>query len=122
MTQQDKEMLEQNGFDVSGALRRFINNEALYLQCLGKFLSDTSYDKLKKALEEGDCKTAFHEAHTMKGFVSNLGMVELYETVSVIVEMLRADNMEVSEQMQTLDKVYEKDYNIIDEIIKNCPH
>ena len=26
MTQQDKDLLEQNGFDVQGALHRFINN------------------------------------------------------------------------------------------------
>ena len=32
MTQQDKDLLEQNGFDVQGALHRFINNDTLYQQ------------------------------------------------------------------------------------------
>lgn len=116
MTQQDKEILEQNGFDVQGALRRFINNDTLYQQCLNKFLDDASYGQLQEALKQGDCQTAFHKAHTMKGFVSNLGMVELYEAVSAVVEMLRAGNMEVSQQMQALEEIYDKDRKILEEI------
>ena len=33
-----KELLEQKGFDVDGTMRRFLNNEALYMKCLKKFL------------------------------------------------------------------------------------
>ena len=113
MTQQDKELLEQNGFDIKGAMKRFLNNEALYKQCLDKFLTDQSFHNLKQALSLNDCQKAFHEAHTMKGFVSNLGMQELYEAVSVIVEKLRAGDMNVAVQMQLLEELYEKDYQLI---------
>ena len=44
-----KELLEQNGFDVDGTMRRFLNNEALYMKCMKKFLDDTSFDQLKDA-------------------------------------------------------------------------
>ena len=113
MTEQDKELLEQNGFDIKGAMKRFLNNEMLYKQCLDKFLTDQSYHNLKQALASNDCQKAFHEAHTMKGFVSNLGMMELYEAVSMVVEKLRAGDMDVTVQMQTLDVLYEKDYQLI---------
>lgn len=55
MTQQDKDLLEQNGFDVQGALHRFINNDTLYQQCLNKFLDDASYGQLQEAMKQGDC-------------------------------------------------------------------
>lgn len=116
MTQQDKDLLEQNGFDVQGALHRFVNNDTLYQQCLNKFLDDASYGQLQEALKQGDCQAAFHQAHTMKGFVSNLGMIELYEAVCTIVEMLRTGNMEVSQQMQLLDEIYTKDRKLLEEI------
>ena len=120
MTQQDKDLLEQNGFDVQGALHRFINNDTLYQQCLNKFLDDASYGQLQEAMKQGDCQAAFREAHTMKGFVSNLGMIELYEAVSAVVEILRTGNMEVSQQMQILDEIYAKDRKILEEIIHQC--
>lgn len=116
MTQQDKDLLEQNGFDVQCALHRFINNDTLYQQCLNKFLDDASYGQLQEAMKQGDCQAAFREAHTMKGFVSNLGMMELYEAVSAVVEILRTGNMEVSQQMQILDEIYAKDRKILEEI------
>ena len=116
MTQQDKDLLEQNGFDVQGALHRFINNDTLYQRCLNKFLDDASYGQLQEAMKQGDCQAAFREAHTMKGFVSNLGMMELYEAVSAVVEILRTGNMEVSQQMQILDEIYAKDRKILEEI------
>ena len=47
-----KELLEQKGFDVDGTMRRFLNNEALYMKCLKKFLNDTSFEKLKHMNKE----------------------------------------------------------------------
>ena len=67
-------------------------------------------------MKQGDCQAAFREAHTMKGFVSNLGMMELYEAVSTVVEILRTGNMEVSQQMRILDEIYAKDRKILEEI------
>ena len=49
-----KKFLEEKGFDVDGTMKRFLNNENLYLKCLRKFLDDASYDKLREAYEKGN--------------------------------------------------------------------
>ncbi len=43
-----KKYLEEKGFDVDGTMKRFLNNETLYLKCLKKFLDDSSFEKLKE--------------------------------------------------------------------------
>jgi len=47
MEKSEQDLLESNGFYVEGALKRFLNNEALYKKCLKKFLNDKSYEQLK---------------------------------------------------------------------------
>lgn len=116
MNQQIKDKLEQNGFDIEGAMKRFLNNEALYKQCLDKFLKDQSYEELKLALSAEDCKGAFHAAHTMKGFVSNLGMNRLYEAVCPVVEKLRILDINVTEEMKNLDTVYQETCQLIEQL------
>ena len=116
MSQLDKEWLEQNNIDVSGALKRFVNNEALYKQCLVKFLTDSSFEELKLALSAGDYKGAFHAAHTMKGSVSNLGLNRLYEAVCPIVEKIRNEQADVTEEMKTLEIVYQETCQLIEQL------
>jgi hypothetical protein len=111
-----KDLLVQNDFDVDGTMRRFLNNEALYLKCLKKFLNDTSYEELKKAYAEGNCDDSFKSAHTMKGFVSNLGINGLYHILIPMVEKLRVQDMNISQEMEQLDELYKKTYKIIEEL------
>lgn len=111
-----KELLEQKGFDVDGTMRRFLNNEALYMKCLKKFLNDTSFEKLKEAYEQGNCEEAFKCAHTMKGFVSNLGINEMYHLLIPMVEKLRVQDMNLGEEMKRLAVLYEETYKIIEEL------
>ena len=75
----EKELLEQHGFDVDGTMKRFLNNEMLYKKCLKKFLDDKSMETLKEACKVGNVEEAFKAAHTMKGFISNLGMEKLHQ-------------------------------------------
>lgn len=116
MTEQDIQRLKENGFDTEGAMRRFLNNADLYQKCLDKLPQDKCYENLKQALIMGDCEAAFRAAHTMKGFVANLGMVQLYDAVYAVVEKLRLSNMEVAEEMRLLDTIYEKDCQLIKEL------
>ena len=111
-----KELLEQNGFDDDGTMRRFLNNEALYMKCMKKFLDDTSFDQLKEAYQEGNCNEAFKAAHTMKGFVSNIGINKMYQLLIPMVEKLRVQNMDIDNDMKELETVYQKTYQIIDEL------
>ncbi len=116
MDAEQKKMLEEKGFDVDGTMKRFLNNEALYLKCLRKFLDDPSYDKIKEAYSNGNCKEAFEGAHTMKGFVSNLGINEMYHVLIPMVEKLRVQDMNLDMEMKQLETLYQDTYNIIQEL------
>lgn len=111
-----KELLKKEGFDVDGTMRRFLNNEALYLKCLKKFLDDPSYEELKNAYVEGNCNDAFKAAHTMKGFVSNLGIDKLYHLLIPMVDKLRVQDMNIDEEMKQLETVYQETYKIIEDL------
>lgn len=116
MDANQKKILENKGFDVDGTMRRFLNNEALYIKCLKKFLDDASYEKLKEAFNEGNCNEAFKAAHTMKGLISNLGINELYNLLIPIVEKLRVQNMGIAEEMNQLEVLYQDTYKLIEEL------
>lgn len=111
-----RKLLEDNGFDVEGTMKRFLNNDALYMKCLKKFLDDQSFEILKKAYEEGNCEEAFRAAHTMKGFVSNLGINRLYEVVNPMVEKLRAGNIDIMEEMKAVEELYHSTYDLIEKL------
>lgn len=116
MDASQKELLTAKGFDVEGTLKRFLNNETLYMKCLKKFLDDTSFEKLKEACEAGNCNEAFKWAHTMKGFVANLGINELYHLLIPMVEKLRAQDMDVGEEMEKLELLYREAYKTVQDL------
>ena len=61
----------------------------LYLRFLKRFPEDDSLPELLAALEQGDVREAFRCAHALKGLCTQLGIVDLGETASVICELLR---------------------------------
>lgn len=75
--------------DIDGAMGRFLNNEDFYVRCLKKMLLDPSFAALGEALKKSDVENAFHQAHTLKGVVANMGITPLYELTVEIVEPLR---------------------------------
>lgn len=116
MEKSEKDLLESYGFDVDGTMRRFLNNEALYKKCLKKFLDDPSYENLKEAFAQENCSDAFKAAHTMKGFVSNLGINRIYELLIPMVEKLRSQDMSIGNEMEKLDELYKETYKIIEDL------
>lgn len=116
MEQQEIDRLKSCGFDVDGAMRRFLNNEQLYKKCLKKLLDDKSFESLKQAFDEGNCEEAFKAAHTMKGIVANLGLEKLHELVSPMVEKLRAGNLDIAEDLEQVGQVYQENYDIIEKM------
>lgn len=114
MENTERELLEQHGFDVDGTMKRFLNNETLYKKCLKKFLDDESMDKLKAACTAGNAEEAFKVTHTMKGFVSNLGMNKLYHLLIPMVEKLRDGQMPAQEELTALEDVYREIYELIE--------
>ncbi len=83
------EELRAMGCDIDGAMARFLNNEDFYVRCLKKMLKDPSFAALGEALKQSDAENAFHQAHTLKGVVANMGITPLYDLTVEIVEPLR---------------------------------
>lgn len=89
MDQEFKKQLETVGVDVNTGLKRFMNNEALYMKFLNKFLTEPTYEQLKECIEKEDYQGAFRQAHTLKGVSANLSLILLTDKVSQLVELLR---------------------------------
>lgn len=92
MQAEKRERLEKAGIDVSGALERFMGNDALLERFLNKFLSDANYEKLTAAMDAGDKETALTAAHTLKGVCGNLSMTELFDLLTKQVAAFRAED------------------------------
>lgn len=106
MKDESKQALEALGMDLSQTLARFVGNEALLFRFLNRFPDDPTFEKLVTAMDAGDSEDAFHQAHTLKGVVGNLGIGDLFVAVDPMVEDLRAGRMEearaVFPQVKTL--------------------
>lgn len=116
MNEDIKQKLIANDFDVDGAMARFLNNEALYLKCLKKFLDDPNFEKLVEAKKNGDVDEAFKAAHTMKGFLSNLGINKMYIPIEPVVEKLRQGDIGIDEELANLEVLYKETYAIVESL------
>lgn len=82
--------LESWGCDITGAMERFLDDEAFYFECYEQGLEDAGFGLLKEALDAHDVRLAFEYAHGLKGVIANLGLTSLHIIISDIVEPLRA--------------------------------
>lgn len=116
MEQELKEQLKNAGVDVDTGLKRFMNNEALYMKFLNKFLNEPTYEQLRECIQNEDYPEAFRQAHTLKGVSANLSMTLLAEDVSRLVELLRNcenPSEEVAAQAKELmNEITEKYLNV----------
>ncbi len=83
------ETLSAYGVNWPEVMERFVNDEALYYDCLRSFLEDPSFPALGDALCTRDCKAVFEYAHTLKGVAGNLGLTPLFVEICRIVELSR---------------------------------
>lgn len=119
MTEERKAILEAGGFSVDEAMKRFMNNEQLWIKFLKKFKADDSYANLVEAMAEGDGKKAFAAAHTLKGITGNLAMSRFHVLVSEQTEHLRneAGGMEAAAAMMPqITELYDESIRIINEV------
>ena len=91
-----KECYEIAGADFNDVMGR-LGSEAFVKRFALAFLKDSSFEKLKKAMEEKNAENAFPAAHTLKGVSANLGFSKLTEVSSELTEKLRGRNLEGSE-------------------------
>ena len=87
-----KEELLAMGIDYDDAMKRFMNNEDMYLSFLHRFKDDKSYQLMREALDQGHIQDAFEAAHTLKGVAGNLSLKRLYDRVCLLVEDLRVND------------------------------
>ena len=89
---------ETIGEDYAAVLNRMMGNEAFLSSMLGKFANDPTMDALEAAMQSGEAKKIFHQAHSLKGVAGNLGLKPLYDTLFVLTEITRNGGMEGAEQ------------------------
>ena len=81
--------LQELGVNTQEGLARCLNNEQFYFRLVDKAIKDTSFEKMKEAVEAGDYKTGFELAHALKGVIGNLSLTPIYKPVCEITELLR---------------------------------
>ncbi len=109
MTSEQKTKLESLGVDLEETLERFVDNEELYLRCLGKLLQDKNYNGMFEAIDSKDASAAFDAAHALKGVTANLGLNRLYLEMKEITEVFRAGSLDYdSGNMERIKKDYEE--------------
>ena len=108
-----RECYKAMGNDYDGVLSRF-RNESLIEKFTIKFLSDPSYENLRRSLEKGNASDAFLAVHTLKGISQNLGFQKLYETSCLLTEALRGGRLHKDNRlMQQVQKAYEETVSVI---------
>ncbi|MCR4610817.1 MAG: Hpt domain-containing protein [Lachnospiraceae bacterium] len=85
------EKLQEYGVDTEQALKRCVNNEALFLKLINKVPQMTEFEDLKESINNKNFEVAFGYAHAIKGNVSNLEITPIKEPVAEMTELLRAN-------------------------------
>ena len=88
------DLLKNAGIDAEDAVKRFMGNESLYARMLRKFLDDSNYDNLVRAIAENSESEALTASHTLKGLCGNLSMTELFRLFTEQVTLFRANEWE----------------------------
>ena len=104
--------------DVDGALRRFSNNEELYVKCLSLFLADQTMAELQTALDTQSWDDVFTAAHALKGLAGNMGFIPLFHASAKMVIEIRAGKTE--EAVSTYAEVNQCYKEIHTVLIRHC--
>lgn len=108
------EELTALGCNTDEAVKRFMNNTALYEKMLKKLPAAISETPVMPLVESGDLETAASNAHTLKGVTGNLSVTPLYDAYTEIVQLLRNGEGEKARALlQNILPVQEKIVNCI---------
>lgn len=91
--------LEEMGANTGEAMKRFMNNAALYEKMLKKLPKSMNGKSVMEAIEAGNVDSAIEIAHTMKGVLGNLSITPLYESYTKIVALLRQGEQEEAKKI-----------------------
>lgn len=118
MTAEDREKLVNAGYDVDGALARFVNNEMLFMTFLKKVPGDAHFDAILPDVEGGNFDEAHKNAHAIKGVVGNLGMTPVFDASADLCVALKAgtDPADIRAKYDTFAEEYKKASEIINSL------
>ena len=94
----------------AGLIKKFIT----------KFLDDSSFSELCKAMKEGQREQAFRASHTLKGVSANLSFSRLLSSVMELTELLRPETDTIPEEAVLLLEEVRKDYELTVSSIRTC--
>ena len=120
MTDETRKMLENAGYDVNGALARFVNNENLYFMFMKKFKNDENYMKIEGALAAENYEEVYSAVHALKSVAGNLGIQDVFEKTVEMLALIKGksadDNIKEPAYAiyEELKKGYDKAVGIID--------
>ena len=92
-----EECYKQLGGDFAKVKTR-LPSVSLITKFITKFLDDSSFSELCRALEEGQREEDFRAAHTLKGVCANLGFDQLRNLSSALTELLRPEVSGIPEE------------------------
>lgn len=101
-----QQALESIGVDIQQTLARFAGNEMLLTRFLKKFPDDETFNRLTAAIDSGDVKAVFEQAHTLKGVAGNLGLGKVFDAVDPVVESARAGDLDTAKAAFPPVKLY----------------
>ena len=97
-------------------MKRMMNNAKFYAKMLTKFKDDTNLITLEEALAAGDMEKAQVAAHTLKGVVSNLSLIELYKQTLEMETQIKARDVN-PQQLPILKNVYTETITEVEKVI-----
>lgn len=101
------EEMQKDGIDVNSAMERFMNNEEMYRAFLHQLPEEETYRNMLNEICAKNTSRAFDEAHKLKGILGNLALVEAYNVLYDIVEILREGKLPGNEELTGFVSVYE---------------
>ncbi len=99
---------EACGIDTKEGIERFMDQEALFLKFLLRFLEDDGMQQLVDSFEKKEVEDCFHAAHSLKALTGNLAITCMYEPLKPLVEILRSGQLPEEEDVFTLKQKYEQ--------------
>lgn len=113
-----RECYEALGGDFDSVKERIISEDRI-MRFVIKFLADSSFECLKKCIEQEDYTEAFRAAHSLKGVCYNLGFQRLGDSASNLTECLRdKDRNQIDEALcNGLFQKVLQDYEVAVEVI-----
>ena len=91
--------LENWGCDITGSMKRFLDDEEFYESCLKTLLEDDSFNLLGKAISERNAPVAFEYVHSLKGSTANMGLLPVFTVVDSLTELLRPGRIEGADEL-----------------------